>query len=130
MLTVDAVRSFLVASGITDLIVSGYDETESPDRVVFVTPNGGPGEKRERTFEDVTVQIRCRGAQADPADAQALAAQVDAAMMSPHYPVAVGGLRVVSIVQAGGSPAIVGRDDARRYECSATYVLDAERATT
>jgi Bacteriophage minor capsid protein len=127
MLTVADITAFLVASGITALIESGYELVEQPDRVVFVTPNGGPGEKRERVFEDVTVQIRTRGAQNDPADAQALAAQVDGALMGPHYPITVGGHRVVSIVQAGGSPAIIGRDEARRYECSASYVLDIER---
>lgn len=130
MLTVEAIRQFLIGQGITDLIVSGYDDQEAPDRVVFITPNGGPGEKRERTFEDVTVQIRIRGAQNSAADMQALAAQVDAAFMSPHYPVTIGGRRVVSIVQAGGSPAFIGRDEARRYEASATYVLDVERVTT
>jgi hypothetical protein len=127
MLTFESVAEFLQSRGVTAPIVSGYDDQEAIDLIVFLTPNGGPGEKRERVFEDCIVQALCRGDQNDPASAEGLADQVDKALMDAVYPVQIGGRHCVSIQQAGGPPQLVERDDARRYTLSATYVFDIAR---
>lgn len=127
MLTVEAVAAFLTSRGITEPMMHGEEEPEMPDRVVLLTPSGGPGETRERIFELLIIQCRCRGNQNDPADAEALADQVDRAWMDPIYPLVIDGRHVVRVQHAGGAPAIIGRDDARRYESSASYVLDIAR---
>jgi len=47
--------------------------------------------------------------------------------MDTVCPVRIGGRHVVSIVQAGGAPEIIERDDARRYTLSCSYVFDIAR---
>jgi hypothetical protein len=126
VLTVAAIRAYLQSRGITDEIVDGLDERTMPDRLVYIV-TGGAGELRERVFERVTVQAICRGAQNDLSDAEALADAVDRAFMDVIYPVSIGGRHVPSIQWAGGGPALIDRDDARRSLLSATYVVEVAR---
>lgn len=127
MLSVAAVRTFLISRGITAAIVDGLDERTMPDRLVYVQATGGPGEARERTFERVTVQTIIRGGQNNLADAETLADAVDRAFMDAIYPVTIGGRHVPTIQQAGGPPALIDRDDARRSLFSASYVVEVAR---
>lgn len=121
------IAAFLASRGVAEKVEFGGGEVEMPDRVVFVNQTGGAGESKERAFERATVQVRCRGAQNDPADAEALADQVDRALMDVAYPVTIGGRHVTSIQWVGGPPALVGRDDARRSELAASYVVEIAR---
>ena len=127
MISVAAVRAFLVGRGVTAPIFAGFEEQSTPDRLVYVTPTGGLGEARERRFERVTIQCRCRGEQEDPADAEALADQVDRAWMDAIYPIVVGDRHCISVQWAGGPPQILARDNARRWESSCSYVCELER---
>lgn len=127
MLTVESVAAFLRSRGITEEIMHGEEEPEMPDRVVLLTPTGGPGGSKELVFEQASVQVRCRGNQNDPADAEALGDRVDRVLMGTIPPLVVGGRHVTSVQWLGGLPAVVGRDDARRYQTSASYVFEIAR---
>lgn len=127
MITVAEMRAYLVSQGVDVLVVSGLEELESPDRLLFVTPSGGAGETMERMFELNSVQIRTRGVRNNPADAFALADRVDRALMDVEYPLRIGGRHVTKVQWAGGPPALVERDAALRSVLSASYVFEVSR---
>lgn len=128
MVTVEAIRGYLVARGVTAPVVDGFEEAAMPDEMIFATALGGAGDARERLFERPGVQIRVRGRQNDHASAEALAGQVDEAFMAVTYPVTIAGRHVASIQRLGGLPALVARDDARRSVLSASYIFDIATA--
>jgi hypothetical protein len=120
-------RAYLEGEGIGITAVGGFEEPDTPDRLLFVTPQGGAGETKERVFQRDAVQIRCRGSRGNPADAMALADRVDRALMDVSYPLSIGGRHVVSVQWAGGPPALSGRDEVFRSIASCTYVLEIAR---
>ena len=128
-MTSDDVKAWLVANGITDKIDADGHIPTQPDRLVVLTMNGGPGEKRERTFDVLAVQVLCRGKQRDPADAEALARQVDDVFMGATR-ATIGSTYVASITRAGGPPAFTAREpNSGRVSFSCSYLLEAARST-
>lgn len=121
------IRDYLAARGITAAIVDGFQEVDLPDRIIYVTPTGGPGETRERTFDQINVQVMARGARGDLEDAMGLAQEVDDAFMRAVYPVQIDGRHVPRIQRTGGPPAPIHRDDARRSITSCNYIVEIAR---
>lgn len=98
-----------------------------PDRLVAVRITGGGRTLRERTFDQPHVQVVARGMPGSQADAEALAAVADNALMGAVPPLALGGRRVISVEYVGGPPTFVTRDEARRSVYSCNYVMQVDR---
>jgi hypothetical protein len=98
-----------------------------PDRRVIISGTGGPGESGERTRDALSFQVRTRGRQNVPGDAEQLAWQVDDAIMGAIAPLSINGTRVISIQRQGGPPGFILRDTARRAHFSCNYLFTVAR---
>lgn len=127
MLTVGEITAFLRSRGVTEPVNHSDDQQEMPDEMLYVSATGGPGAAREYLFEVATFQILARGRQNDLASTEALADRVDRALIDAIPPFTIGGRHVVALSWVGGPPAVVDRDDARRYIASANYWMDLAR---
>lgn len=126
MLVLADVTTWLEALGITVPILDGAWIPPDPDRIVLVSLAGGPGMLYERAYDRQAVTLRTRGAQRVPSDAEALAAEVDDAVLSVIPPVAVGAGHVNDIDRVS-PPRFVAMDKAFRNEFSATYLFTVAR---
>jgi hypothetical protein len=127
-MTTDEVKTWLEGLGIAEAFSTDGEVPAMPDRIVVLTLTGGPGERRERSFDVVSVQTLVRGGQRSAADGEALAAAVDNAFMGAVPPVEVGSTRVISIARAGGPPAHVSNDASYRRLFSCSYLLECARS--
>lgn len=118
--------TFLVARGITAPIIHEEYLPDLPDQVVRLLAVGGPGTAVERAFDRAAVQVLVRGNQLDMASAEALATQVDQALLGAPFPVRVGGRYVAKIDYLGSLPAHVGADGDRTV-MACSYVLQIAR---
>jgi hypothetical protein len=101
-----------------------------PDRLAIIQATGGPGEKRERTFDVVSFQVRARGKQRSSTDDGArLAWQVDDVLMGAVPPLTIGDTRVTVIQRQGGPPGFLERDSAGRSHFACSYLLECARTT-
>lgn len=128
-MTTDDLKAWLQGHGITDAISTDGDIPTQPDRLIVLSLTGGPGEARERTFDQRTVQVLTRGKQRSPADAEALAAQVDDIFMGATR-ATIGTTYVSTIQRAGGPPTFVAREpNSGRVTISCNYLLECARST-
>lgn len=126
-MTTDDLAAWLQSHGITDHISTDGHIPTQPDRLIVLTLAGGPGEKRERSFDVRSVQVLTRGRQRSPADAEALAAQVDDVFMGATR-ATIGGTYVAGIQRSGGPPAFVSREpNSGRVTLSVNYLLECAR---
>ena len=123
MITVADLSAWLVTLGITTPIADAAFVPPSPDRMVLIARAGGPGIVMERTFDRVAFAIRTRGLQRQYADAEGLAAQVDAAILGVVAPVYIGGIFVNDIDRLGAPPHFLQWDTAGRSNFIASYVI-------
>jgi hypothetical protein len=72
-----------------------------PDRLVIVARTGGPGLALDAVFDVPSFQIRTRGAQNDPDDAETLADLVDRLYLDAAMPMTLDGRHVVYIRRVG-----------------------------
>lgn len=100
---------------------------DAPDRVVALRISSGAPTAREFPYEAQVVQALTRGLQDDPADGEAVAAEVDNALMAVVPPLSLGARRVVSIDRSGGPPTFIDRDSSGRDTYSCNYVLMVDR---
>lgn len=127
-MTAEDVGAWLTAQGVADKVqTDGYVPTQ-PDRLVLVNLTGGPGERRERSFDVISVQVLARGKQRDQADAKVLADQIDDIFMGAARP-SIGGTYVASISRSGGPPAFVAREgNSGRVTYGCSYLLEIARS--
>lgn len=125
----DDLAAWLATRGIADAKRFDGDIPPMPDRFVGLTLTGGPGEKRERTFDVLSVQVVTRGGQRDADDAEAMAQAVDDAFMGAIPPLMVGSRRIIAIARTGGPPALMARDEAERALFVCSYLFEAARST-
>lgn len=124
----DDIKVWLQQQGIAEAYSTDGHVPTQPDRLVVLNMTGGPGEKRERTFDVRSVQVLTRGGQRSPADAEALAAAVDDAFMGATR-ATIGGTYVAQIQRAGGPPAFVAREpNSGRVTMGCTYLLEVARS--
>lgn len=100
---------------------------DAPDRIVLLTPAGGPGLRLDGAVDEQTYNVRSRGLQRDPEDAQQIAAEVDRLIDGTEGPITVGDVRVVALWRVGSPPAMLAVDSAGRTHYSATYLFSACR---
>lgn len=127
-MTTDDVKAWLEAAGINEAFSTDGHVPTQPDRLVILNKTGGPGEKRERSFDVISIQVLCRGAQRSPANAEALAAAVDDVFMGATRAM-IGGTYVSTIMRSGGAPAFVAREpNSGRVTMGCTYLLECARS--
>lgn len=127
MSTADVI-AFLQSKGITAPIYAEGEEEDMPDEVVTVGVLGGMAPTYEYLFDRPAIRVRIRGSQFNRSSAEALAALVDAAMLSPGAQT-LGGKHVTVIQRLSGPPGYVGVDSptARRTMLEATYIPEVAR---
>lgn len=128
MLSTEEVSSFLRAQGITAPIFPEGEEPEMPDQVVTVGLLGGLSSTYEYLFDRPAIRIRVRGGQRNRASAEALAGQVDQAMLVPGS-FSLAGKHVISLQRLSGPPGFVGLDspNGRRAVLEASYIPEVQR---
>lgn len=126
MLVVSDVVTWLTSLGLTVPILDGYWVPPDPDRLILVTLAGGPGMLYERAYDRQAITLRTRGAQRQPADAEALASQLDTAILAVVPPTLVGTKHVNDIDRAS-PPRFALLDKAFRSEFAATYLVTYAR---
>lgn len=97
-----------------------------PDRlgVITVTP-GGPLQT-DGLVETPAFQVRVRGAQQDPYDAEVSVKAIDRLILFAPMPVTVDGCRLVSVTRSGGGPAaLTGLSPGNRADFVCTYITRA-----
>lgn len=80
---------------------------DMPDRLGIVTPVSGPGVIMEGLGDVTGFQLRCRGKQRDPDDAQRIARICDNLIRFGAYPATVGDVQLVTVSRAGGPPDLL-----------------------
>lgn len=109
-----------------EITTDGY-VPDKPDRLVVLTIMGGGPPINEGLFERPTLQVRVRGNQRDPDDAEALAKAVDDALIETVPAGLIGGRQVRLIWYLGGPPVYAGTDPAFRREFICNYTVDVAR---
>lgn len=103
-------------------------EVQQDCAAILSLAGGGPT-LYERTFDTPTVQVQVRGPQNDPATAEALAYELDQALLTPAGVFDVGPTRVIASDRFGGPPRLLLRDAARRSIFVATYIFTTARTS-
>jgi len=98
-----------------------------PDRIVTLSPAGGPGYVLEGDADSSLIQARTRGGQNDQDDAEQLALALDALIRDASFPVVVNGTTISHCHRFGSPPTpLTGTpDDGSRWEYVASYLFVA-----
>lgn len=126
MITNDAMRSWLKAQVAQPNLESfpGPELPNTPSKHFVLSWLAGTGLTVENMFDVRGFQLRVVGEQNDYASAEALAWQLDHAIVGAVYPVTIGGMRVLSIGRTGGGPEPMPEDDADRTPFVASYLFE------
>lgn len=125
MWTTQAVIDWLAGLGITVPLYPGTQVIpDMPDRIGVVTPTSGPGWTLEGAADTSGFQLRIRGGQNNPDDAEQLAYDADARILGAQFPTTVGPVRLVIVRRSGGRPAPLSAtpDNGGRTELVCTYL--------
>lgn len=101
----------------------GEELPSQPDRLVIVARTGGPGLALEGIADVPSFQVRFRGAQRDPDDAETLADLGDRLILEAALPAMISGRHVYSITRVGSPPTEDRRDSAGRTHLTCNYLL-------
>jgi hypothetical protein len=106
-------------------LLPGPEIQVSPDRIVTLTPSGGPGYVTEEAALDAwAFQARLRGPANDPDAAELAAQQFDWYVLTARTPQPVDGVTISNIGRLGAPPSPLPLDPAdRRFEFTCTYVI-------
>lgn len=97
---------------------------QMPDRIGVVTPTSGPGQTLEGLADTTGFQLRVRGAQNNPGDAESTAYDADSRILTSQFPTTVGPVRLVAVRRSGGRPTPLSAtpDNGGRTEMVCTYL--------
>jgi hypothetical protein len=98
----------------------------SPDMLIIITPWPGGGLDSEAIFDRAAIQLRTVGPQMDYAKAEQLAIDCDQALISFALSQLVNEKWWLSVQRAGGSPALLQKDDGDRYHFYCNYIVEVE----
>lgn len=126
-LTVESVGTWLASLGITVPVVDHYWVPPKPDELVMVAFSGGKGLLFERAYDDRYITLSSRGPSRQPAGGQALAEQVDEAILALDGPQTIGGVHVASIDRTA-PPRAASTDKDYRVLYTAVYHLWVARS--
>jgi hypothetical protein len=94
--------------------------------LIVVTPWPGGGLDMEAIFDRAAIQLRTVGPQMDYAKAEQLAMDCDNVFVSFMLSQTVNGKWWLSATRAGGSPALLQKDDGDRYHFYCNYIVEVE----
>ena len=124
MLKVSDISAWLSALGVAPAPVdSAFLIPPQPGRMIVLALAGGPGDTLERAFDRLALHVECFGLQRQYADGEALATQVDNAILGVTAPIRIGGTFVNDIDRIGAPPRFMGVDKSFRPAFGATYLL-------
>lgn len=109
-------------------LVKGPYVPKMPDRLVILTPTGGPGFLWDGAADASSFQARVRGGQNDQDSAETLALALDTLILNASFPVLLPSGQVIShIHRAGGPPSPLAGDpdDADRWSYTCQYLCIA-----
>lgn len=103
----------------------GPEVLSEPDRLVTITPTGGPGYVTDEAAVDAwSFQARLRGPADDPLAAQAAAQLLDWTILNGPHNVLVDGVNVINVQRLGAPPSALPLDPAdRRTEYVTNYII-------
>lgn len=127
MITVTQLAAWLTGLGIETPVQPSFFLAPVPVRSVFVTLAGGQGTLNEREMDRVTFAALCRGLSHQYSDAEALAAQVDDAVLSVFCPTQIGGSFVNDIDRVGAPPRFQSWDKGGSTIFICTYQITHAR---
>lgn len=84
--------------------VIGQAIPDMPDRIGVVTDTSGGPTEADALIDTPAFQLRFRGAQGDPYDAQRLALTADKLILFAPLPMVIAGIRIYSADRSGGRP--------------------------
>lgn len=84
--------------------VIGQAIPDMPDRLCVVTDTSGGPLEVDGLVDTPAFQVRFRGAQGDPLDAQRLALVADRALLFGPRPRSIAAVRILSVQRSGGRP--------------------------
>jgi hypothetical protein len=125
MWTTETVMTWLTGLGLTVPVINGAGTIpDMPDRICVVTPIPGVGLALEGVADTPGFQVRMRGSQNQPDDAENLALDADRRILGAALPAAVGTTHLVWVTRSGGRPAPLSAapDDGGRTEFVCTYL--------
>lgn len=98
---------------------------DMPDRLGVVTDTSGGPLEADGLLDTPAFQLRFRGAQADPFDAQRLALVADRLILFAPLPATANGIRIYSVTRSGGRPTALmpNPSPGLRSEYTCTYRL-------
>lgn len=104
---------------------------DMPDRLGVVTDTSGGPLQAEGLVDTPAFQLRWRGAQADPFDAQRLALVADRLILFAPLPATLAGVRIYSVDRSGGRPTALmpNPSPGLRSEYVCTYRLRISMTT-
>lgn len=107
------------------MVVSGRLPS-TPNRVVSLMPQNGPGLEMEGVFDVVSFQVSCRGGENNFDDAQAMATEIDNFFIGKDgYPMEnfwIGNVYVSSVGRLGSAPVTTPLPDQdSRWTFTCTY---------
>jgi hypothetical protein len=123
--TTSDVIGWLQGLGVTVPLYPGTQVIpQMPDRIGVVTPTSGPGQSLEGAADTAGFQLRVRGAQNNPGDAEALAYDADSRILTAAFPATIGPVRLVAVRRSGGRPTPLSAtpDNGGRTEMVCTYL--------
>ena len=96
----------------------------SPYQLVIITLWPGGGLDSEEVFDRAGIQLRTVGPQSDYMHSEQLAQDCDRAMIAVDHSQNINGKWTLSIMRAGGAPALVQKDDGDRYHFYCNYIWE------
>lgn len=124
---------WLTGLGITVPLYPGTQRIpDMPDRIGVVTPLTGTGLSMEGLADTPGFQLRIRGAQYDPDDAETIAYDADKRILGAAFPATIGPVQLTAITRSGGRPALlsVTPDSGNRTEMVCTYLTTIMEASS
>lgn len=125
MVTTRDIMAWLTVLGVDVPLYPGTEPVpEMPDRIGVVFPAHGPGLRMEGLQDVVAFQLRMRGAQNDPFDAETLAYTADTLILNAPT-TSVGDARLVAVTRANSRPTPLPNspDEAGRGYFTGSYLL-------
>lgn len=106
-------------------VYPGPEVLFEPDKLVTITPTGGPGYVTDEGAVDAwSFQARLRGTADDPLGAQAAAQLLDWTILNGPHPVQVDGVNVLNVQRLGAPPSALPLDpNDRRFEYVGNYII-------
>lgn len=104
--------------------VPGQPLPDMPNVLGVLTVTGGPGLTLEGAYDRVSFQLRCRGDQNKPDQADDMGREVDAVLLTADMPT-IDGIPTLGFSRTGGGPSPMPTDTGESPTTVCTYIVQA-----